>query len=164
MDILKRLTERLYEKETKETLWSFATKLVAAVLFIVLNAYLARVLGVELWGRWSFLLSVLTVIFLLSYLGLNNAARAFAARYNNTPELRSVLRSSLLLRIAISAVFTTAFVLSSDQIAALVRHPELAGILPAAAPLVFLMGFSELRVPSTWSLMFSTATTSRTGR
>lgn len=135
--------KRLYEKEAKETIWSFGTKIVAAVFFIALNAYLARVLGPELWGSWSFLLSILTVIYLISYLGLNNAARAYSARYNNTDELPAVLRDSLALRIAISAVFTTAFVVLAQPLAALVRHPELGSIFPYAAPMVFLSGFSE---------------------
>ena len=141
--MLKKFVDRMYEKEAKETIWSFATKLVAAVLYVILNAYLARKLGVDLWGRWSFLLSVLTVALLFSYFGLNNASRAYAARFNGSPELPAVLRDSLLLRTAISAVFTTLFVLLAPAIAGLVRRPELAGILPVAAPLVFLAGFSE---------------------
>ena len=141
--MIARIRARLYEKEAKETIWSFLTKGTAAVLFVVLNAYLARILGVELWGSWSFLYSLLTVIFLLSYLGLNNAARAFIARYNGTAQLHAVLRDSLLLRSAISASFTTLFLLAYRRIAVLMQHPELATLLPYAAPLIFLMGFSE---------------------
>jgi O-antigen/teichoic acid export membrane protein len=134
---------RLYAKEAKETFWSFATKGATALLFVALNAYLARTLGVDLWGSWSFLLSNLTIVFLLSYLGLNNAARAYAARYSGTPQLQETLKASLLLRIAISAAFTTAFVLLAGRIAGWVQRPELAGVFRLAAPLVFLMGFLE---------------------
>jgi O-antigen/teichoic acid export membrane protein len=137
------MLNRLYQKETKETLWSFATKLAAAVLFVVLNAYLARVLGPDLWGSWSFLLSILTVVFLLAHLGLNNATRAYAARYLGTGSLRQVLRASLALRIAASAAFTAVFVLLNEPLAGWIDRPDLAGPLRAAAPLVFLMGFSE---------------------
>ena len=139
----EKLFQRAYEKEAKETIWSFGTKIVAALFFIVLNAYLARVLRTELWGSWSFLLSILTVVYLVSYMGLNNAARAYAARFNNTDELPAVLRDSLLLRIAITALFTTVFLLFARPLAGLLQRPELADILPLAAPLVFLMGFSE---------------------
>ncbi len=139
----KKLVRRMFEKETKETLWSFATKIVAAIFFIILNAYLARMLGTEMWGKWSFLLSLLTIVSLISFFGLNNAARAYAARYNQTAELSAVLRDSLVLRIAISAVFTTLFLVSTRPLAGVVRHPELAEVLPYAAPIIFLMGFSE---------------------
>ncbi|HUF39127.1 MAG TPA: oligosaccharide flippase family protein [Anaerolineales bacterium] len=138
-----KIIDRLYQKETKETIWSFATKLAAAVLFVVLNAYLARTLGPDLWGSWSFLLSILTVVILLAHLGLNNAARAYAARYVGTETLRRVLRASLTLRIAASAVFTALFVLLHEPLAAWIDRPDLAAPLRAAAPLVFLMGFAE---------------------
>ena len=134
---------RLYAKETKETLWSLATKGLAAVLFVALNAYLARALGVELFGVWSFLLSNLTIVFLLSYLGLNNATRAFVARYNGSRQLSAVLRASLSLRLAISAGFTTAFILWHRPLAALIGRPELSALFLFAAPLVFLMGMVE---------------------
>ena len=137
------MLDRLYVKETKETLWSFATKLAAAVLFIVLNAYLARTLGPDLWGSWSFLLSILTIVFLLAHLGLNNAARAYAARYIGTDALHKVLRASLVLRIAASAAFTSVFLLLHEPLAEWIDRPDLAAPLRTAAPLVFLMGFSE---------------------
>ncbi len=143
MDKGQALLAMLLAKEAKETLWSFAAKGLAAVLFVALNAFLARTLGVELWGSWSFLLSNLTIVFLLSYLGLNNAARAYVARSNGTPLLRDTLRASLMLRIAISAAFTTGFVLLAGPIAGWVQRPELAGVFRLAAPLVFLMGFLE---------------------
>jgi O-antigen/teichoic acid export membrane protein len=138
-----KIIDRLYEKEAKETIWSFATKLAAAVLFVVLNAFLARSLGPERWGSWSFLFSILTMVFLLAHLGLNNAARAYAARYIGSDALRTVLRASLVLRIAASAAFTAVFLLLHEPLAGLIDRPDLSGPLRAAAPLVFLMGFSE---------------------
>ena len=134
---------RLYVKETKETLWSLATKGVAAVLFIALNAYLARKLGVDRWGSWSFTLSTLTIIFMLSYFGQNNATRAYTARYNSTSSLKAVLRSSLTIRIGLSIIFTILFLVVHRPLAAWFRRPDLEPVFLSAVPLVFFMGFLE---------------------
>jgi O-antigen/teichoic acid export membrane protein len=140
---LAPLARRAYQKETKETLWSFASKGSAAVLFFALTAYLARKMGVELYGRWSFLLSNLTILFALSYFGLNNAARAFAARHNGTPELRAVLRGSLRLRVALSLGFVLLYLLLRQPLAAALRLPELAELALPGALLILAAGLVE---------------------
>lgn len=140
---VKEIIARLYQKEVKETLWSFATKLLTAVLFFAINIYLARILGVTLFGTWSFLFSNLTLVFIFSYFGVNAATRAFVARYNHTAALRIVFESSLLLRFSINILFALLFLLLHDEISVWIRHPELSELFLSATPLVFLMGFVE---------------------
>lgn len=137
------LRSRAWFKESKETFWSFASKGLAALLFYGLNIYLARTLGVEMYGRWSLLLSTLTIVFSLSYLGLNNATRAFTARFNGTLLLQEVLKGSIIARFWISAGFTAAFLLLSQPLAQWLERPELREYALPAALLIFSNGFLE---------------------
>jgi O-antigen/teichoic acid export membrane protein len=140
---MEAVITRILKKETKETFWSVATKALSGILFILLNTYLARKLGVEFFGTWAFLLSNVTIVFLLSYFGLNNATKAFVAQHAESGQLREVLRSSLILRLLFSIIFTGGFILFHKQLATLVKRPDLSSLFLFSSPLVFLMGFVE---------------------
>jgi len=133
----------LANKLLKETSWSFAAKGVAFVLFIALNVFLARALGPEDFGRWSFFLSIITVFFLLSYFGINSSSQKFAAQYNQTDKLRSVLVSSFRLRIVVSLLFSILLLLAHKPLAALLGRPDLELLFLYAVPFVFLVGVIE---------------------
>lgn len=130
-------------KLLKETSWSFAAKGVAFVLFIALNVFLARALGPEEFGRWSFFFSIITIFFLLSYFGLNASTQKFVAQYNQTDKLRSVLASSFRLRIVVSFLFSLLLLLLHRHLALLLGRPELESLFIYAVPLVFLAGVME---------------------
>lgn len=133
----------LGNKLLKETSWSFLTKGVSFVLFIGLNIFLARALGPEGFGQWSFFFSVITIIFLLSYFGINSSSQKFAAQYNKTNELKPVLASSFRLRIAVSLLFSILLLLLHRPLALLLGRPEFEPLFLYAVPLVFLAGFVE---------------------
>ena len=67
----------LKNKLIKETLWGFATKGVSFVLFMALNIFLARILGVEDFGLWSFLFAIISGIFLISMFGINASRKIY---------------------------------------------------------------------------------------
>lgn len=133
----------LANKLLKETSWSFAAKGVAFVLFIALNIFLARALGPEDFGRWSFFFSVLTVFFLLSYFGINNSSQKFVAQYNQTDKLRSVLVSSFWLRIVVSFLFSLLLLIVHKPLATLLGRPDLELLFLYAVPFIFLAGVIE---------------------
>lgn len=132
----------LKNKLIKETLWGFATKGVSFVLFMALNIFLARILGVEDFGLWSFLFAIISGIFLISMFGIN-ASGKFIAQHNSTDELKNVIRNSFKLRLLISSFFALLIFFGSGTISILVGHPEFEILLQYSAPLVFSMGFLE---------------------
>lgn len=133
----------LANKLLKETSWSFAAKGVAFVLFIALNVFLARALGPEDFGRWSFFLSIITVFFLLSYFGINASSQKYAAQYNQTSNLKSVIASSFRLRIVFSLLFSLLLLVVHRPLAALLGRPDLELLFLYAVPFVFLSGVTE---------------------
>ena len=130
-------------KFLKETLWSFAAKGTAFLLYFLLNVYLARTLGVERFGTWSFFFSALTIILLLSYFGINASARKFVAQYNKTGELNNVLKSSLKLRLIFSLTFAVILILFHKPLAMLLGKPEFAHLFLLSTPLIILAGLVE---------------------
>lgn len=135
--------KKLKNKQTQETIWSFATKGVAFVLLSLINIYLARKLGVELFGKWSYLFSVLTIMFLFSYFGINISARVYAAQYNKTVELKNVLGDSFKLRLFFSLVTSLLLILLYKPITSLLQISEFDSLFLLSIPLVFLMGVVE---------------------
>jgi len=128
----------LHNKLIKETLWSFATKSVTFILFFALNIYIARMLGVEKFGLWSFFFSFFTIVFLFSNFGINASTRKYVAQYNNTDKLKNVLESSLKLRLFFSFIFSLALFISSTLLSNLIGHPEFKFLFQYSAPLIFL--------------------------
>lgn len=130
-------------KDIKETLWSLATKIITLALFLILNIVLARSLGVESFGLWSLFLSVITLIFTLSYFGINASAKRFVAQYSGTNDLKSVLSSSIKLRLILSLIFVVLLLISHRQIAALLGQPNLGILLLYGVPLLLFSGLTE---------------------
>ena len=95
----------LSNKIAKETVWSFLAKGIAFIFFYLFLVYISRRLGVELFGRWSFFYSILTILFVVSYFGINPSTKVFLARSKSTEEVKHRLISSLFLRMTISVIF-----------------------------------------------------------
>jgi len=130
-------------KIVKEVAWSFLSKGVTFVLFYAINIYLARVLGVELFGQWSFFYSILSIILLLSYFGINASSKKFVAEHNKTENLSAILRSALSVRFLFSFIFAILLAVFHNQLATLINRPEFASLFLLSSPLVFLSGGTE---------------------
>lgn len=131
------------QKFFKELSWSFLAKAATFVLFYALNIYLARVLGVNLFGRWSFFYSILSIIFLLSYFGINSSSKKYVAEHNKSEELPSVIRGAFSARFIFSFSSALLLFIFSEPIANVIGRPELTSLLTLSAPLVFLSGGVE---------------------
>ncbi len=127
----------------KETIWSFLAKGTTFLLVYAINIFLARFLGVEKFGLWSFFFSTLSIILLFSYWGINTSAMKYVAEHNKTEKLSSVLKSSVKLRILLSLVFSIVLLILYKPLAMLIDRPEMENLFLLAVPLIFLSGLSE---------------------
>lgn len=130
------------KKLAKETIWSFATKGSTMVLFFGIDIILARSLG-DQYGSWAYFFSALTIIILLSTFGVNSAMRAYAAKYNNTPSLRTVLRSGLTLRIGLSLLVVLIVLVGRDLIADIFDREYFSTLLLLSIPLLLFTNAVE---------------------
>jgi O-antigen/teichoic acid export membrane protein len=133
----------LKNKLLKETFWSFLSKGSAFVLFLVFNVFLSRTLGVENFGKWSFYFSIISIISVLSYFGINNASNKFIAQFNKTIFIKDVINSSIKIRFFISLIFSVVFLIFSQIILINYGNLEMKRFFLCATPFIFLSGFVE---------------------
>jgi len=130
-------------KTLKEILWSFLTKGLTLVLFLLLNIILVRRLGVDSFGLWSLFLSVITLIFALSSFGINASTKKFVAQYSGTNELKNIFLSSIKLRFILSSSFSILLLITHKYITQLLGNSDLEILFLYGIPLVFFSGFVE---------------------
>lgn len=130
-------------KLIKETAWSLLAKGISAIFFIGLNVFLARHLGPDRFGTWSYFYSILSIVLLLSYFGINEAARKYFAQFNNTDKFGSILRSSLLIRVSYSFLFSILFLCIHRPLASILSRPDFELLFFTAVPLIFFAGMVD---------------------
>jgi O-antigen/teichoic acid export membrane protein len=137
------LTKIFHNKILKETVWSFAAQGSAAVFFFGLTIVLARTLGIEKFGSWSFFLSLFTIISLLSYFGINFSAKTFVAKHIGTEHIRGVLRDATKMRVYFSLIFSILLLIFAKSLAYLVGRPDFFKLFLLASPLTFFSGMVQ---------------------
>jgi len=143
MSIVENIWNILKQKLFKETLWSFLSKGTTFVLFFGLQIILARTLGVEDFGTWSYFLSFMTIVLTLSYFGLNGAVGKFLAEHNKTPKLRAVVRDAFKLRFLLSLGFVLLFAVIAWPLSRSIDRPDFFYFFLISLPFIFLSGFVE---------------------
>ncbi len=126
-----------------ETSWSFATKIITMILFFGINIFLARKIGVELFWVWSFLFSFVTIVSIISFFWLNLSIKKFTAEYNETENLKSLIKGWLTLRVIISFIFVLVMFFLYKPIVYIIWKPELEVLFLYSIPLIFLSGMVE---------------------
>jgi len=111
-------------------------------LFFILNIFLARTLGVDKLGEWSFFFSIFTTILLISNFGIK-ASMKFIAEHNHTENLIQVLNDATKLRVICISLFAIALLIFGDYLAILIKRPDFASLFSWAALLLFVTGFVE---------------------
>lgn len=127
----------------RETFWAFMTQGSTFLLYFSINVYLARALGIEKFGIWSFFFSIFTIILLLPNAGINNSIKKYVAQYNKTEKINAVLKSSVKLRFISSLIFIVLFFLIHKQLAEFINRPEFASLFLFSIPLILLSTFLE---------------------
>lgn len=116
---------------------------VGFVFYFALNILLARRLGVKAFGTWSYFYSIISILLVFSYLGINPSIRVFLARFNKTDLLGNVLKASLKLRFLFSIIIAVSFFIAHKQIAVFLNRPDLKTLFLLASPLFILKGLTE---------------------
>ena len=138
IDMLAKLS-----KIQKETVWSAITKGISLLLLIPIYAILARRMGVESYGQWSYFLAAFNIIFLLSILGVDSSVRINIAKYHEDGLLRPILRSGVLLRLFITLSFCCLLVVSAQPLADILKRPDFGPLFRVSVALLIAQGMVE---------------------
>lgn len=130
-------------KLLKETFWSLLAKAAAFVFYFGLSIILARHLRPEKFGTWSYYYSIINMLLLLSYFGVNASARKFIAQYNNTDQLFSVMKTSIIIRVSFSILFALLFLFISRPLSIILGRPDFEALFLLSAPLIFFAGLVD---------------------
>lgn len=103
--IMKRITSVSY---------NLVAKFVAMLFFYLQDILLARLLGIEGYAEWAYFFSIMTIVFWVSNLGINNAMQAIVARdADNQKNIFNHIVSGIILRIFVSGIFSMLIILGA---------------------------------------------------
>ena len=130
-------------KYAKETFWAIASKGVAFIFYYSLVYYLTRKMTVEIWGEWSAFLALLNIVMLVSDLGINSASKRYIAQVRDAAELAGVVRTTFVLRVLASLVYTLLIALAIYPLLGWLGQPEYVGLMQRGLLLVALYGIMD---------------------
>jgi O-antigen/teichoic acid export membrane protein len=131
------------KKLLKETTWGFLSKGVTFVLYFLLNTILARNLGIEKFGLWSFFFSTFTIILLISHFGVNTSIKKFVAQYAKSELFAQALKDSIKIRLTFTIFFAIILALVAKPLAGLLGKPELSKLFLLASPMLVFTSLTE---------------------
>jgi len=117
-------------------LWNSAAKLGDFGLAYVFAVVLARMLLPAEYGAYASVLSLATLVFVLSSMGIDNTLHRFLGEYAATPETHrapTLIRMLLGVRVALIVLFVGAVVLGRDWIAAQYENEIIAPLILSGA-------------------------------
>jgi O-antigen/teichoic acid export membrane protein len=141
---LNSIKDYIYNnKILKETFWAFFSKGMSFILIYALQLYMIRVMSVEQWGLWSGFYSLLHILFMLSFFGLNRASSTYIAKYNKTSHLRTVLRNSFQLRVIFNSIYIAIIAAIGWLLMDLLDKDHYTKNFYMSLPLIFMFAFQE---------------------
>lgn len=108
----------------KNLSWTFLAKIVAMIFALAIDILAARVLGVENYAEWTFFYTVVTMIFYVTWLGVNASVKVYVSRQNTVLDRNTCIHAGLVLRTIISLFFAGLFFFLSGKIAVICGYPE----------------------------------------
>lgn len=111
-------------------------------MFFLIEIVLARSLGIEKFGSWSYFYSIFSMLLLFSYFGIR-ASTKFSAEYNNTPLLGEILQKTFNIRLITGSVFAVLLLIIAQPLATLLERPDFTNLFYASSLLIFFLGFVE---------------------
>ncbi len=130
-------------KIQKETMWAGISKIITLAFFIATNALLARRLGVEVFGKWSYFFSMFTIVYFFSDLGINASIKVFVARGQREGYLKNCLRTGFTIKVVVCIAFACLLLLVSDNLASMMDRPQMGALFKWASLLLIAQGLLE---------------------
>ena len=95
------------EKLIKSTVWSYAAKISATVLFFAADILIARILDLKSYAEWAFFFSILSMGYYLFWFGVNSSTRVFVSKTaGRTDERGLCIRAGFRVRMIVSLALT----------------------------------------------------------
>lgn len=144
---MKTIEKIKQSKLLKNTFYSFMGKIVAMVFYMLLDIVCARILNVETYAEWVFFVAILTVMYYIGWLGINNSTKVFVSKEVKQERRNACISSALILRLIGSILVVCLLFIIAPEIAKVLgypqKYPHLLELLFLAPVIVFFNSFSE---------------------
>lgn len=109
----------------KNSFYSIAAKFVAMVMYLFIDAYIARILTISEYGEWSFFYSVISIAFWIIWCGINTSTKVYVAENKKNIILQnSYIKSAIVLRILVSILIASIFLFFIEPLSYILDYPE----------------------------------------
>ncbi len=127
--------------------WTVLAKATAMLGFFALDICMARILGKDSYGEWSFYYSAILMMAHVCWFGIDASVKVFVSKQETEQELSDCLKASIRLRLIVSSLFlvglTAASGLLTDYMGHFGKYENLPVLMYGAGVLVFLSSFAE---------------------
>ncbi len=127
--------------------WTVLAKAVAMIGFFALDIAMARLLGKDSYGEWSFFYSAIIMLSHICWFGINASVKVSISKQITKEKVSDCLKASLKLRLVISLIFFFIVSFSSgilrDYLESSSKYENLHILMYGAGALIFLSSFSE---------------------
>ena len=135
--------EKNYLKDIgKYTSFSFIGEIARYLFLIIGSAIVTNFFGAEIFGKYSYIISFITILIVVSGIGLGSGVIYFGQKYrqNNTPDKAKGVIAFAYATVAVSGgIITAAVMIFAEPISRiLLNSPEHARLLRLMAPLIVI--------------------------
>lgn len=131
----------------KNISWMFLAKIVAMVFALAIDISAARLLGVENYAEWTFFYTSVTMLFYLTWLGINASVKVYISKQISVLDRNTCIHAGLILRVVISLIFSVLIFALSEWFSTILGYPEkysnLFALFRCGSIMVFLNSFAE---------------------
>jgi stage V sporulation protein B len=116
---------------------------VSTIISAVGTIFIGRLLGSDLYGLYSIVLTAPDLLFVFRDLGVNSAMVKFTAQFRSEgrlTEVRSVFLSGLIFEVALGLVLSAILFALSDVIAVILNRPDIGPLIQLASFTVLASG------------------------
>lgn len=129
------------------TLYAMLSKGVAMLGFMILDIYVARKLDVKTYAEWAFFYSIISMLFLFGWIGINVSSKVYISKLNSDEDRKRCYSITFFLRfvssILISLIIFLLVYCISNAYSFSEAYPNLRKMLPLCSAMVFFNSISE---------------------
>lgn len=120
---------------------SLGSKIVAMLLFLIVDIVLVRILSFSEYNEWSYFYSITVIAYNLARCGINSSTKVHMAETNNPKDKKNYYWSGLVLRILVSiacGLVSLTLIIFSGKLGYPGKYPNLVSLIWVLPFMIFL--------------------------
>lgn len=127
--------------------WVLGGKCISMLFFQAFDILIARLLKVEGYSEWAYFFSILSILYLLGWLGINTSSRVIVSKQTDENSRKTCLYSAAAVRIVVSIIACFILYLVSGKMAVVLnsdsKYPNLGILMKIGVGIILFNSFME---------------------